>query len=250
MSASERARSGWRRMSPGLGRRPAWEGRSRRWPGSGRGARRGSRWRDARPAKRRLPPRHRRSRGRPAPQTAVSRTARAIAKHPSTNPGTDGESGPSCGITRRPLADSSPCSRMNSSEAPRGAMPLPWKARRSPFPAAPDAIRAGDDGEEIAPDATATGHDDRRDERGRDRRVDRVAARGQHTQPGRRDEGMLRADDAVSRHDGADPAPVAACRFRLRQAGPGTRGSLIASITRVSLVGDHSRTSKSRWVRG
>ena len=76
------------------------------------------------------------------------------------------------------------------------------------------AIRARDDREKIAPDTAATGHDDRADERGRDRRVDRVAARRQHAQPGRRDEGMLRGDDAVSRHDGADPPRVAACRFR------------------------------------
>jgi hypothetical protein len=55
------------------------------------------------------------------------------AKHPSTNPGTEGESGPRCAITRRPSGASWPCSRMNSSDAPRGAMPLPWKARRSPL---------------------------------------------------------------------------------------------------------------------
>ena len=71
-----------------------------------------------------------------------------------------------------------------------------------------------DDREKIAPDPTATGHDNCADKGGRDRRVDRVAARRQHTQTGRRDERMLRADDAVSRQDGADPAPVAACRFR------------------------------------
>src|SRR5215217_5078754 len=54
------------------------------------------------------------------------------------------------------------------------------------FPWAPSrGIRACDDGEEIAPDTTASGHDDCTDERSRDRRVHRVAARCQHTQSGR-----------------------------------------------------------------
>ena len=52
-------------------------------------------------------------------------------------------------------------------------------------------IRVGDDGKEIAR-CHSDGHDDGRDERGRDRRVDSVAARGQHTQPGGRDEGAAR----------------------------------------------------------
>src|SRR5918993_6118118 len=87
-----------------------------------------------------------------------------------------------------------------------GSDPAAVERQQIPVPSATRCVGAGDDGEEITPDATATGHDDRCDERGRDRGVDRIAARRQYTQPGRRDERMLRTDDAAPRHDGADPA--------------------------------------------
>ena len=197
-SAACAASAGRRTSSPGRHGRPSGRQTSRK-PAGPRLRRRGSR---SVASTARMSPSHA---GNPASacSMAAARTASRDEAPPArvgVGPGADGardgdrRTGPRSGIRSSPAA----AERRDVSPA-AGARPDPLSATCSPARLVPHQP------ERVAADPAAVRHDDAQHGVRGDRRVHRVAARGQHRQPGRRGEVVGRDDRAARARGRAGP---------------------------------------------